>query len=439
MNTPGLPEAFVQSMAEQLGDELPAFLACYQMPALRGIRINPLKPGMKTSRPEGLLEAVPWAGDGYYLAEDSQAGAHPLHEAGAWYIQEPSAMLPACVLAVKPGESVLDLCAAPGGKTAQLGAMLRGEGLLVSNEIVPARARILSRNVERMGIPNALVISASPDQLAARWEACFDAVLADAPCSGEGMFRRVPESRAEWQAQTPAGCAVRQAEILDAAARMVWPGGRLVYATCTFSRIENEDTVQRFLERHRDFALCAFSLPGAEAPGGMITCYPHRMPGEGQFAALMIRSGDAPARDMGADSLPHPDRQALRAFTAAFPDAPQPTGMMGGGLLRMPGCPDLNGLRVLRCGVRLGELRGSVFVPDHSWAVSAMPPAVPSVPLSGEEARRYQAGETLPAPDGLKGWVLPALDGLCLGWGKAGGGVMKNHYPKGLRRPWGGG
>ena len=432
MNT--LPEQFIQNMAEQLGDELPAFLRSYEEPYLRGIRLNPLKPVEDSALPEGIGEPVPWEPLGRYLAMDSDAGATPLHEAGAFYLQEPSAMLPAAVLNPRPGERVLDLCAAPGGKSTQLGLRMAGQGLLVCNEPVPKRAQVLARNVERMGLTNALVVCAMPRQLADRWPEGFDAIQVDAPCSGEGMFRRHPETRAEWTAESPAGCARRQAEILDCAAEMVRPGGRIVYSTCTMNPVENEDTVAAFCQRHPDFSPEAFTLPGADAPEGMLTCYPHRMKGEGHFVALLRRAGVGTASAATDTSLPRPDKQQLKALRDFAPDAPTPTALLGDTLVCLPDCPDVKGLKVLRVGLHLGQMKGKVFQPDHAWAVSICPPALPRLPLTEEQARRYQAGEVLDAPEGLRGFVLPTLAGLPLGWGKVSDGMMKNHYPKGLRR-----
>ena len=232
-----LPQAFLSQMAAQLKGEMAAFLRTYDEPYQRGLRVNPWK--RPTLLPDDCGERVPWEENGHYLALTSTAGADVLHEAGAWYLQEPSAMLPAAVLNAQPGEHVLDLCAAPGGKSTQSGLRMGGQGVLVCNEPVWERAKILSQNIERMGIPNALVVSAYPDQLAQRWPEAFDAIQVDAPCSGEGMFRRHPETRAEWSPESPAGCAKRQAEILDRAAEMLrpgfsihlyisarWPGGR---------------------------------------------------------------------------------------------------------------------------------------------------------------------------------------------------------------------
>ena len=229
--SPALPPAFVSRMRAQLGEEADAYFAAMEMPCLRGLRLNPQKPVSDAALEAvgGVEEPVPWyPALGRYLRNDSPAGADPLHEAGAYYLQEPSAMAPVSVLSPRPGECVLDLCAAPGGKSTQIAAALAGEGLLVSNEPVPSRAKILSRNIERMGVANALVVSAQPEALAARWGVLFDAVLVDAPCSGEGMFRRHPETRAEWNPASPMGCAERQRRILGCAAAMLRPGGRLV-------------------------------------------------------------------------------------------------------------------------------------------------------------------------------------------------------------------
>ena len=427
------PEAFLSRMAGQLGNELPAFLRACEEPYQRGVRLNGLKAAQ--TLPEGLLEPIPWAFNGYYLAMDSQAGAVPLHEAGAWYLQEPSAMLPAAVLNAKPGETVLDLCAAPGGKATQLGACLAGEGLLVCNEPVTKRAQVLSRNVERMGIANALVVSAMPEQLAARWPGGFDAVQVDAPCSGEGMFRRHPETRGEWSPEAAAGCAKRQADILDAAARLTRPGGRIVYSTCTLNPAENEETVDGFLRRHGEFALTPFALPGAEASEGMLTCYPHRMRGEGHFVALLHRAGSARAELPSDSSLPRPDKALLQGWRRfAGPNAPVPDHLLGETLVTLPTCPEVRGLRVLRCGLHLGNVRGKVCQPDHAWAVAAHGPDFPCVPLTEKQAVCYLRGEALPAPEDLRGWMLVTLSGLRLGWVKASDGWMKNHYPKGLRR-----
>lgn len=450
-----LPQAFVDRMAVQLGDELPAFLHSYEEPYHRGIRLNPHKGDAEMLRSllgGDLLEPVPWEPTGHYLHMDSRAGAHILHEAGAWYLQEPSAMIPAAVLDPQPGERILDLCAAPGGKSTQLGLRMAGQGTLICNEPIRDRARILSRNVERMGLTNAVVVSEWPEKLAERWPEAFDAIQCDAPCSGEGMFRRHPETREEWSAESPEGCAKRQGDILDSAARMLRPGGRLVYSTCTLNRIENEGVIEGFLTRHPDFTLRPFTLPGLDAPQGMLTIYPHCIKGEGHFVALLTRQGEGPGMAWRVPDLSNKDRRLLESLEAALPEGHGANWLrsLDGGeceLRRAPALPD-GGLptilpvsvpSVLRCGVHLGTVklgRGGkgkpVFTPDHAWAVCCDAPAVPRVELTEEEARRYQHGETV-SVDG-QGWTLACFMGIPLGWGKISGGVMKNHYPKGLRR-----
>lgn len=355
-------------------------------------------------------------------------------------------MAPVSVLSPQPGERVLDLCAAPGGKSTQIAAALAGEGLLVSNEPVPSRAKILSRNIERMGVPNALVVSAQPEALAARWGVLFDAVLVDAPCSGEGMFRRHPETRSEWTPAAPAGCAERQRRILGCAAAMLRPGGRLVYSTCTLSPEENEETVRWFLQEHPDFSVQPFSLPGdhgpMDAPEGMLRLYPHRVRGEGHFVACLRRAGDAPAADLmrpAAERLSPPAsavRAAYSAFAAPLRGLPAANAQLGDALLSAPDLPPLDGVRVLRAGVQLGTLKGKVFAPDHALAMCLSPACgLPVLALDRAGALRYQSGEALPAPENMSGWALAVYEGLVLGFGKASGGQFKNHYPKGLRRP----
>ena len=426
-----LPETFVNRMRQQLGSELPAFLCALDEPPLRGIRINPLK-RTDTVREWTDGEPVPWAADALYLPEGSNAGATVLHEAGAFYIQEPSAMLPAAVLDARPGETVLDLCAAPGGKSTQIGCAMNGEGLLVCNEPVPKRAGVLSSNIERIGLTNTIVTCAWPDRLAEQWPEGFDAVLADAPCSGEGMFRRDPETRAEWSESKAAGCAGRQREILAAAAGMVRPGGRLVYSTCTYNTEENEGNADWFLDTFSEFHPEPFSLPGINAPDGRYTCYPHRVRGEGQFTALFRKAGCGEARLFPDRSVPAAGREEKAALGEAFPMFPAATHRFGHLLVHMPACPDLEGIKVLRMGLHLGEVRGKVIVPDHAAAMSIRTESIQESELTPEEAVRYMAGETIDGP--AEGWTLIRYRGLALGWGKGSSGMIRNHYPKGIRK-----
>ena len=427
---PKLPEAFVSRMERQLGKELPAFLRALEEEPVRGIRLNPFK---RTEGTEGYRQGarIPWAEEAYELPADSEAGSTILHEAGAFYLQEPGAMLPAAVLNARPGEKVLDLCAAPGGKSTQIGIAMRGEGLLISNEPVPKRARILSGNIERIGLSNTVVTCAWPDRLAAQWPEGFDAVMVDAPCSGEGMFRRVPESRTEWSEEQAKGCARRQREILDAAARLVRPGGRLVYSTCTYHPEENEENADRFLREHPEFEPEPFRAGGINAPEGRYTCYPHRMRTEGQFAARFRKKGNEPARLPGDRSLPKPHKDEKAVFKEAFPTLREPTHKLGNTLIHLDDCPDLQGIKVLRVGMHLGEARGRIAIPDHAAAMVIRQPEVQRLNADEENAGRYMAGETISAED--EGWLLIQYQGVVLGWGKGSGGIIRNHYPKGLR------
>lgn len=457
MNT--LPEAYIAQMKRLLGEA--GFFAYEQslsQPVTRALRVNLLlRPdGSLPCSVEGVGEAVPWAKGCYFIDGDARPGLSPLHEGGLFYLQEPSALSAVSVLAPQPGERVLDLCAAPGGKSTQIAGLMQGRGLLVCNEPVPSRAQILSRNVERMGVRNAIVTSAMPAQLAPRFPAFFDRILVDAPCSGEGMFRRQPEARDEWSAGSPRGCADRQLEILEAAAKMLAPGGALVYSTCTFNDTENEGVLARFTAAHPEFALEAFELPGLPSGSrGYVHLYPHEIRGEGHFVSLLRKAPDAP----GAPENEEKPRRAVKpargrgeqAKKAQQPAIAVPEDVLapgvsfdrlhaaGGSLWALPeGLDDLSrldGLRVLRTGLLLAHAEGRRAEPDHALAMALTPcEAARTAELDEAQALAYQAGETLELGDLEPGYTLLTLRGVSLGFGKQAGGVMKNHYPKGLRR-----
>ena len=430
--TYGLPDAFVRRMGKQLGKELPAFLRALDESAPRGIRLNGLKACAATESYTA-AEPIRWAENAYYLDPDSKAGSTVLHEAGAFYIQEPSAMLPAAVLDAQPGEKIIDLCAAPGGKSTQIGCAMRGTGLLVCNEPVFRRAQILSRNIERFGFPNTVVTCAFSEQLAQRWEEGFDAVLVDAPCSGEGMFRRDPATRKEWTEEKAEGCARRQREILASAARLVRPGGRLVYSTCTYNPDENEGNAAWFLNAFPDFTAEAFSAPGISAPDGMYTCYPHQIKGEGQFTARFRKKGNGQAELPADHTLLRPAPNEAEMTEPLFPSFPYATHKIGNTLIHMPELPETKGIRILRAGLHLGEIKGKNIVPDHAAALCFRKPEAQSIQMSACEAVKYISGEAL-AGD-MPGWTLMCFRDLVLGWGKGSDGMIKNHYPKGIRNP----
>ena len=463
-----LPEAFLERMQKQLGAEYAEFLASYDRPKNQALRLNALK---KTESGESMkecltalfhMEKVPWAQSGYYYDGTTGPGKHPYHEAGLYYVQEPSAMAPAGFLDVRPGERVLDLCAAPGGKSTQIGALLRGTGLLVSNEIHPARARILSENVERMGIAGVCVTNESPERLAEAFPAYFDKILVDAPCSGEGMFRKNEIALTEWSEENVRLCGERQDGILDEAAKMLRPGGRMVYSTCTFAEWENEGSIGRFLTRHPEFSLVSdlhFQAgEGKQIPfDGMLRLYPHQIRGEGHFLAVLKKEGDVPEnyrpqplggctkllREKDCREWKEFERSVLRrAASDCIFGAGVPTGFLrfGDNLYLVPEeYPGLKGLKVLRPGLHLGEIKKARFEPSHALALALGAADVQNAwRMSTKEYLpvAYLSGQTFPA-EGTKGWYLICVDGISLGWGKLAGNVMKNHYPKGLRKDGG--
>ena len=450
-----LPVAYREQMKRLLGEAgFFAYEKALEKPYERALRVNLLRcaDGVPPCPVEGLGERVPWCEGAYFVEGDARPGLSPLHEGGLYYLQEPSALSAVSALAPRPGERVLDLCAAPGGKSTQIAAMMQGEGLLVCNEPVPSRAQILSRNIERMGVPHAVVTCALPDQLAPRFEGFFDRILVDAPCSGEGMFRRQKEAREEWNENSPRGCAERAMEILEQAAKMLAPGGRMVYSTCTFNDTENEGVLARFLKAHAEFSAVPFSLPGL--PGGekgYMHLYPHEIRGEGHFVSLMEKSPDAPApreeepaparakrrgagKPQRAKEEPAPELPDVLAPGVSFPRL----YAAGGCLWSLPQGLDvqrLSGLRVLRTGLLLARTEGKRSEPDHALAMALRPQqAARTAELTHEQALAYQAGEALDLGGLPSGYTLLCRCGVPLGFGKQAGGVMKNHYPKGLRR-----
>lgn len=428
-----LPEAFLQRMEAQLGSEYPAFLESLERPRAVALRFNPMK-GERPVLPF-VGAPVPWEPEGFYYDPETRPGLHVYHEAGVYYLQEASAMAPVALLDPKPGERVCDLCAAPGGKTTQIAGRMLGQGFLVCNEINPKRAKILSRNIERMGVANALVTNEHPETLASRFPGFFDRVLVDAPCSGEGMFRKEEAAVTDWSQETVQMCARRQREILDSAARLVRPGGRLVYSTCTFAPEEDEETVAAFLEAHPEFTPepveAPWFVPGENASYRM---WPHKLLGEGHFAAVLRKtqgeSGEIPACPGG--KCPKAWESFAKELDITLPEGKAVS--FGQSLYWAPmELPELNRLKVLRPGLELGTERKGRFEPAHALALWLKTCAVAeSFPPESPEMKAYLHGDVVPS--GKKGWCLVQAGGYAIGWGKGDGSVLKNHYPKGLRR-----
>lgn len=530
---PALPPAFVERMREQMGTEFDTFIESYQRDGrCHGLRLNPLAlvglPATSASdnhpsdaipasaRAENadrallsgrrllssvissLSDPIPWARGAYYYDEEDRPGKHPYHEAGLYYIQEPSAMAPAAYLDARPGDYVLDLCAAPGGKSSQIAASMRGQGLLISNEIVPNRASTLSENMERLGVVNAIVTNEDPDRLAGQFPLFFDRIMVDAPCSGEGMFRKNTIALSEWSPENVQLCANRDDLILDAADRMLRDSGRLVFSTCTFAPAEDEGSIERFLDRHPNYQIEQVPLYPDMTPAaleGTIRLWPHKLRGEGHYIAVLRKNASGGVLSAAAGCPLHrnaPDaREALKGKELeSLADSLREivtdetvNWLLGDSLIfrfkddcyRIPKeTPSLKGLKFMRAGLHLGTLKKNRLEPSHALAHALKPdqvlrianlpagdtnqksnenplvcadqierflrdrtPKIPTVieDVPGFTARRWISGETFRIEgDKDKGWYLITVDGIRLGWGKLAGGCMKNHYPRGLRK-----
>jgi 16S rRNA C967 or C1407 C5-methylase (RsmB/RsmF family) len=473
----------VRPLFPEDGEAFSAFLASFDDPPSYGVRANPprmtrdlLRALLPTLGEPAPLGDVPWCPDGLRLSPASAPGRHPLHDAGLFYLQEPSAMLPVEVLAPRPGERVLDLCAAPGGKSVQIAARMEGEGFLLANDLHEDRARALVRNLERCGATNAVVTAESPDRLAAWLPGFFDRILVDAPCSGEGMFRRDPASVGRWAEYADGRCRKEQDAILDAADRLLAPGGRLVYATCTFSLDEDEGTVAAFLEGHPGYRLVPVrkteglsdAIDLGRGLSAAVRIWPHRAPGDGHFCACLEKAG---RRDRSAVPATPPFQGIHAALSSEAVDAfrrfagpvlaPEVSERLSswisgsrhatttaGHVHVLPEAPpDLGRLHVLKRGFHFGSLEedrhGRRFAPSHSLALvleggDAL--RIVDLPVEDGTALRYLKGETLslPEPDGpleAGGFAAATVMGFPVGWVKPmGRGMFKNLYPPGWRR-----
>ncbi|MEZ0394995.1 MAG: RsmB/NOP family class I SAM-dependent RNA methyltransferase [Anaerolineales bacterium] len=462
-----LPSLFLDRMSRLLGAEFPAFAAALEGEPVSGLRVNTLKLTADEFRrisPVPLGEPIPWEPSAFsLLPADISPGLHPYHLAGLYYLQDPSAMSAAALLDPQPGERVLDLAAAPGGKTTHLAARMRGGGLLVANEIKDKRLGHLAMNVERWGAGNVVITNETPERLADHFGAFFDRVLVDAPCSGEGMFRKDMGARADWSPEMVTGCAARQVNILRVAAKLVCPGGRLLYSTCTFAPEENEAVIAALLDEFPEYAV----EPLPDFPGflrgrpdwcqgdaqrtrtelrGAVRLLPHRVTGEGHFVCR-LRRGEA--------AVPRPPRQMRPSGRAALAEM----NRLQAGLWRdfasdaltvdltadrlrvraerlyfVPEeMPDFGSLRLVHPGVWLGTFKTGRFEPAHPLALFLRPGgARRSLDLSPDDPAlaAYLRGEPLPSA-GEAGWTLVTVDGWPLGWGKRVQGVLKNHFPRG--------
>lgn len=489
-----LPEAFLEKMKAILGEEYEAFLASYEQPRNFGLRVNAdkISPEEFEELSDFHLTKIPWTENGYYYEAEDAPARHPFYYAGLYYLQEPSAMTPASRLPVNPGERVLDLCAAPGGKATELGARLHGKGVLVANDISASRAKALLKNLEVSGVDNAFVTNEVPAKLAAEFPEFFDKILVDAPCSGEGMFRKDPDVAKVWDAEKPLACAKQQKEIISRAAQMLAPGGQLLYSTCTFSPEENEQVIAYLLDSRDDMEVLEIAgyegflggFADAEHPqlSKCVRIWPHHMNGEGHFLALLRkrnvgesavgtyggaiekicglsengafakkdsrssgREKRSTAAGTGQTNL-KATKQEKAALDEFFKDVTMEIDwnyveVRKGQVYYVPKALGARkGLVFLRNGLYLGEIRKERFEPSQSFAMALKREEYASViDLDAKEARviRYLKGETIEVDDltsaCTKGWQLVCVNGYPLGWGKLVNGTLKNKYHAGWR------
>lgn len=452
-----LPTEYTTKMKQLLKDEFARFIKSYENEKSYGLRMNPLKfsaDEFSQTNPFTLTK-IPWVENGFFYRPEERPGKHPYHDAGLYYIQEPSAMAVVELMNPQPGEKILDLAAAPGGKTTQIAAKMENKGFLVTNEIHHKRAQILSRNVERMGIKNAVVTNESPERLAQVFPEYFDRILVDAPCSGEGMFRKNPDARNEWSVGHVLSSMKRQLSILEEANKMLKEGGQLVYSTCTFSPEENEQVINQWVKENPHYEIEdvniheGFSRGRAdwvtEPVAGIdqtVRLWPHLINGEGHFIAVLRKTtgiGRQPLRTMRRvkdnQTLHHFHTFVRETLHGSFIDQEQ-IAMFGNKIYVVPHqMPELKALKILRPGWHLGTNKKNRFEPSHALALGLKKEQVKNAwPLTKESAEifAYLKGETFPA-SGKKGWHLITVDGYTIGWGKLSNQMMKNHYPKGLR------
>ena len=439
-----LPEEFLDRMKGMLGEEYESFLTAFDDgETYTGMRINTLKNGSKEAvlTETGDLEQVLWCENGYYADKKIISGKHPYHMGGLVYFQEPSAMLPVEALGIEEGDFVLDLCASPGGKSTQAAEKLRGTGLLVANEIIPKRASILAENIQRMGIKNAVVTNESPEKLSGKFTEFFDKIIVDAPCSGEGMFKKEPQAIDEWSVEHTKSCGQRQKNILESALKMLKGGGYLIYSTCTFAPCENEEIVRWVLENYSEMELVPIMAEGvSDASGkwadteldfsGAKRIFPHKSKGEGHFAALFHKkSGGFSEHKMTyrCDS-----EKIFRDFEKTVLNTNLSGHMtaFGDKLYLMPYNLDIDKIKVILPGLFLGTCKKGRFEPSHALCIALSKDDFKST-LEISDCQAFFKGETIPSTQ--KGWTAVMYNGYPVGWGKGSDGVLKNHFPKYLR------
>ena len=438
-----LPNEFKLRMEKMLKGEADAFFDALSKDDNVGIRINTLKKGAESAVKSfcSELEGVPWCANGYYADKEMISGKHPYHVAGLFYFQEPSAMAVVSALDIKKDDFVLDLCAAPGGKATHAAEKLGGSGLLVANEVIEKRSRILTENIMRMGIKNAVVTNEPPSALCEKYRGFFDKIIVDAPCSGEGMFKKNPDSINEWSIEHTFSCAVRQKKILSDAVKMLKCGGSMVYSTCTFAPCENEGVADWLLETYPELELLRIDLDGlSSACGEWVNAkhdlsfakriFPHKAKGEGHFFALFKKSGnEAPVIMKQKNS---PLESIYRNFEQENLKIKLDGNIIAFGdrLFLLPQGINIDNIRTPLPGLFLGTVKKERFDPSHALCIALSKDDFIRTQET-ENPQSFFAGETQKTD--FSGWTAVTFNGYPIGWGKGSEHILKNHFPKNLR------
>lgn len=447
-----LPEKFEERMKKMLKNEYEDFIKSMdETPVFTGIRINTSKENAREAVFEefGELEEVLWCKDGFYADKSKISGNHPYHLAGLFYFQEPSAMSTVAALPIDKDDFVLDLCAAPGGKATQAGALLGENGFLMANEIVRGRANILSDNIERFGLTNTIVTNETPQKLAEKYEGFFDKIIVDAPCSGEGMFRKEPQAVDEWSVEHTVSCGVRQQHILDCAVKMLKSGGYIVYSTCTFAPEENEKICAYMLENY-NFELVSADNLNMLSEGknewsdsdydvtASRRIFPHKNKGEGHFVALFKNKSNENKYCFKKKNQKNvcEGEKAYREFEKDFLNKKLDGELclFGENLYLKPKNIDIEKIKVVRAGLQLGIYRKNRFEPSHALCLALKKEDFKNsvdFKCDSEELKKYLMGNTIECEK--KGWCVVTVNGFPIGWGKSSNGILKNHFPKYLR------
>lgn len=441
-----LPENYIQQMKELLKDDFEAYMQSFEQERYYGLRINTNKISVEDFLKISPfpLEPIPWTDNGFYYPGDQKPAKHPYYYAGLYYLQEPSAMLPAQILPIEEGEYVLDTCAAPGGKSTELAAKLQNTGLLLSNDISTSRCQGLIKNLELSGSYNTWVCSEDLIDLSKRFAETFDKILVDAPCSGEGMFRKEPHLISSWQERDDTYYPPIQKDILSCAVDMLKPGGKIVYSTCTFSIKENEEVIQDVLQRHSDLHLVPISkMPGFASGVGMEECvrlYPHKIKGEGHFVALLQKEGNAPKKIGKRENISLPEYFKEFLQMCSFDFSKGCFSIKNDKIIWSPQqLSEQKRWRLLRSGLICGEIKKNHFEPSQAFALALKKEEFKNTAdLSVDDPRviKYLKGETIDIKNQdttSKGWILVCVDGFPLGFGKIDKGIIKNKYAKGWR------